>query len=246
MSSKSTEDRGLVQAVTAHCGAVLPPPDQWFAPKGWPDSLALCILDSIWSLGADYEGVVRPIIKRYREHRTAEGATPESDSAQDLVSVIERVGGAAAFAAQIANQRPAHSKPGAPLKAESVLRSAQMLVAEGIDSTSDLRSAVALPHAPLKAAWRGVPGNGPASWRYLLMLAGDEHIKPDRMVRRFVSSAPGVDTPTLTAVRAADLLSASATEQKVGLRVLDHTVWRYQSGLSRASSVVRSSVDLAG
>ena len=65
------------------------------------------------------------------------------------------------------------------------------------------------------------------------MLAGDENIKPDRMVRRFVTSALGVAERSRSMVQAADLLAASGIDQGVGLRVLDHTVWLYQSAKGR-------------
>jgi len=221
-----------VHAVTAHCRSVLPAKETWFAPPGWPNSLALCVLDAVWSLGSTYKTVVFPILDRYGDHRRAQGAAPEKDSGVDLIRVFDEVGGPRGFADKIGNHRPAHTKPGAPMKAASVRQAAQVLAQHGVTTTADLVAAVALPHQPLKAAWHRVPGNGVASWRYLLMLAGDEHIKPDRMVHRFVANALGAEERGLTMVRAADALAASAVHQEVGLRVLDHTVWLYQSGLA--------------
>jgi hypothetical protein len=199
-----------VEAVTAHCRAVLGPKDKWRAPPGWPGCLALCLLDSAWSIDSDYEAVVRPLVGRYRDHRRAQGATPEQDSLADLLTLYEQVGGPDGFAARIGNRRPAHTKPGAPSRAQAVHSTAEALLAAGVDTTADLLRSVAGPHGGLKRAWRRVPGNGTAGWRYLLMLAGDEHVKPDRMVRRFVSAALPVEAGTITLDRAARLLEASA------------------------------------
>lgn len=222
-----------VNAVTAHCRGVLPDKEAWFAPRGWPESLALCILDAIWSLDSTYETVVFPVLDRYRDYRRAQAAVPETDSGPDLIRVIDEMGGPTEFADRIGNHRPAHTKAGAPLKSASVRQAAQVLVHHGVSTTDDLLDSVAAAHQPLKVAWHRVPGNGVASWRYLLMLAGDDHIKPDRMVRRFVTDALGVEERTLSMVRAADLLAASAVQQQVGLRVLDHTVWLHQSAAAR-------------
>jgi len=42
------------------------------APDGYPDSLALCIIDSIYSTGARYSSVVN-VVGRYRDYRTGQG-----------------------------------------------------------------------------------------------------------------------------------------------------------------------------
>ena len=54
----------------------------------------ISILDSIWSMGVNYDQHVVPVISRYRKFRQDEGADPEKDSAADLVSVFDRLGGA--------------------------------------------------------------------------------------------------------------------------------------------------------
>lgn len=225
-------DEREVDAVTAYCLAVLGPKDEWLAPPGWPGSLALCLLDSAWSIDSDYEAVVRPLVGRYRDHRRAQGVAPEQDSLADLLRVYDEVGGPDGFAARIGNRRPAHTKPGAPSRAQAVHRTAEALLGAGVGTTADLLRAVAVPHGNLKRAWRRVPGNGAAGWRYLLMLAGDEHVKPDRMVRRFVAAALAAEAGKLTSEGAARLLEASADTQAV-TQLLDHTVWRFESARAR-------------
>ncbi len=111
---------------------------------------------------------------------------------------------------------------------------ARALADRGLDSTGDLRQAIATGQAePLERVWRAVPGQGSGiSWRYLLMLTGLPQIKPDRMIRRFVADAlqlAQVDPGT-----AAELLMAVAdTTPGVSVRALDHAIWRHQRSIRR-------------
>jgi hypothetical protein len=64
-----------VQRVAEHCRAVLGDLSLLPEPPGYPNSLALCVLDAIWSMGVRYTAVKR-VISRYRQHRSSLGADP--------------------------------------------------------------------------------------------------------------------------------------------------------------------------
>lgn len=70
-------DTNNVAALTAACEADLGDPALWFAPDGYPDSLALCIVDSIYSTGAHYSSVEK-IIRKYRDYRTSQGGDADT------------------------------------------------------------------------------------------------------------------------------------------------------------------------
>lgn len=56
--------KNLAAAVAEACKGL----DGWpeiTAPDGYPTSLALCTLDSLWSMGVRYSGVVN-VLDRYR------------------------------------------------------------------------------------------------------------------------------------------------------------------------------------
>jgi hypothetical protein len=57
-----------MEAVVKACAA-LGDPKEFERPEGYR-SLALCIIDAIWSMGVRYSGVVR-VIDRYRGERAA-------------------------------------------------------------------------------------------------------------------------------------------------------------------------------
>lgn len=219
-------DASTVDLVVAHSREVLGNPSDWRNPEGYPDSLALCLIDAIYSLGIGYDSHVVPVLTKYREHRRGEGADANSDTVDDLLGVFDRLGGAEAFASQIGTQHRTSTHPGAPLKAEAVEKAALLLVDHGVQTPADL---LAADPDKVKQAWRLLPGqrSSTTGWRYLLLLAGADEVKPDRMILRFVADAVG---ETVSTSYAGALVAATATRLGVPVRVLDHAIWRWQSG----------------
>jgi hypothetical protein len=173
--------------------------------------------------------VVR-VLDRYRELRRESGADPNTDSAGDLLKTIEKLGGAEAFADRLNNRQRTSTRNGA-LKAEAIERAATILVDRGIETPQHLLAAATTGNG-LRAAWQTIPGQRSSltGWRYLLLLAGKQEVKPDRMVRRFVADA--IDR-AVDADEAHALLRAAADLLGVPPRELDHQVWRHQRGRSR-------------
>ncbi|MEU5566146.1 hypothetical protein [Micromonospora musae] len=207
---------------------VLGPPPTWRPmPPGYPDSLALAVIDGIWSMGVRYKAVEN-VVGRYRRHRREAGGDPNRDGVRELVQHYEQVGGPERFAEQVDNRQRVSTHPGAVLKAEAVYRAGLSLQAVGIETCEQLRTAATgSDKARVKSVWLAVPGQASGiSWRYLLMLAGLPGVKPDRMIRRFVARAlDRADVPPEAAgclvEKAAELLDVSPTS-------LDHEIWRHE------------------
>lgn len=203
-------------------------------PAAWEplveyDSLAVAIIDSVWSLGVRYQGVLN-VIERYRALRTADGHDADHDSPEDLVNVISSVGGPAAFAERVNNRQRTSTRSGI-LKAEAVLLEAQMATSEGIATPGDLASADETRLVQLGIKWKLVPGQGSGlSWDYFLMLARLPGVKADRMVRRFVAAAGRPGEQAVSAREASTLVIEAAARLDVKSRDLDYAIWRYQSG----------------
>lgn len=107
-----------VQQVINHCRETLGEPTAWKLPDGYPDSLALAVIDAVWSLGVRYGGVVN-VNGRYRAYRASSRADADQDDLPDLLAVYQAVGGDEDFAARIGNHqktstglaRPARPRP---------------------------------------------------------------------------------------------------------------------------------------
>ncbi|TDC41406.1 hypothetical protein [Micromonospora sp. KC213] len=212
---------------------VLGSPDTWRPmPSGYPDSLALCVLDAIWSIGVRYEAV-KNVVSRYRECRRAEGGNADRDGASDLLQHVRLAGGPDRFADRLRNQQRVSTRPGAVRKAEAVYQAAEALSEAGIETVKDLRTVATGPdEARVKRAWLALPGQrSGVSWHYLLMLARLPGVKPDRMICRFVARALGRDR--IAPAEAVTLVMQAAERLDVSPTALDHEIWRYERPVRR-------------
>ncbi|CQD08022.1 heme peroxidase superfamily protein [Mycolicibacterium conceptionense] len=209
---------------------VLGNPEHWFRPDGYPDGLALCIIDSIQSTGSHYSSVLN-VVRRYRRYR---GDAANTDGTAELLATFDACGGVDGWARAIGNQKPASTRNGASLKAAVIQQVARNLHYDGVRTTDDLRARGALEpgndarRRATKKLWTSVEAQSSGiTWNYALMLAGLPGVKADRMVTRFVSRAlDGVD---LSPEAAASLVREAARLMDVPATDLDHAIWRKES-----------------
>lgn len=222
----------MVEAIRA-----ILPPCALQEPEGYWSS-ALCLIDAVWSLGIRY-GTVRAVVARYC---TAAGLGQPLGRGDDegrshgIVDFLELTGNRdpVDLAKTLFRNEGRTSSKGGILKAEACVRTAEVLNAEGVDSVADLKARA--HDMELEAAFRTIPGQGPGtSWRYLLMLAGVQDVKVDRMIRGFVADALNVRTRSVSAGRADELFKAAQQElvadrADLTMLALDNHVWKVQSG----------------
>lgn len=209
-------------------------------PDGWRH-LPLCIVDSVFSLRLNYDSHVRPVLERFAERTSIrlEGL-PDDVFASDpdevgISQLLDDYRGwdERRLADELFGAR--YTTPGAgTLKAGAAFEAARRLRKQGVDIRRDLIERSAEDDA-VKQAWLDVSGLGMASWRYVLILAGAEEVKPDIMIRRFVAGALKEDIDQVPAARAAALFKEAhrrlrENHPSLSLRTLDHAVWRVQSG----------------
>jgi hypothetical protein len=192
--------------------------------------LPLCIIDAVFSLGARY-AATRNTVRRFcafaRSHWMCN--TPAGLAVSKFIAMYDTLG-IPSMAEQVYQNRQRTSPRQGILKAEAVLRFAETLRDFGVE---DLRGAADIRATPsFEAAIRRIPGQRSGiSLAYFYMLTGSEdHVKPDRMVRRFVEHAihRSLDSQALSdaLVRASALLREEYPH--LTPRALDALVWRYQ------------------
>jgi hypothetical protein len=220
--------------VLAHVRAVLGDAEGWSAPTTY-QGVAVALIDSIWSIGVRYSGVLN-VVERYRRLRSEQEADADRDDPVQLIAVIERCGGPADFAEQVRNRQRTSSRSGI-LKADAVLRAALVLRELHITTPADLQAAAAEDLDALRSRWRAIPGQGSGiSLNYFLMLCGMPGVKGDRMIRRFVASALGdANELAVDPARAVALVQAAATRLDVSDRTLDLAIWQHESEQAQAS-----------
>jgi hypothetical protein len=224
--SPSTIGDSELAAVLRHLAELGDPVDWKPAPEY--RSMALSVLDAIWSIGVRYGGVLN-VIARYSAARVEQGADPQVDTPSDLVAFIDGCGSAEEFAASVANRQRTSSTNGI-LKADAVRQAATLLVTQNVETPAVLRSLDSVARQRLEERWRGIRGQASGlSWDYFVMLNGMSGVKADRMIRRFVAEALDLRESDVPPARARTLVVAASDELGIDARVTDFAVWEAMS-----------------
>lgn len=211
----------LVKAIAEDLGD----PSGWSAPVEFRDSLALCTLNSAYSLRGS-SAAAKKMLARYRAIRP----TADTDNGLDLMRAMDSAGGPGDFARDVL--RNESKLPGTNrLRPEGIYEGLSRLAAldSPVTTTEHLRTAAISVNTSAKTAWLSVKGFGPLAWSYLIMNAGiTTETKPDVMVQRYLARVLG-DEKILTPALTRHLLQLAAVELNVEPRDLDRAIWRHES-----------------
>lgn len=220
-----------VATLAAKCRELFGDETLWFEVAGYR-SVALCIIDSIYSTGSHYNSVIN-VVARYVAYRAEQGANAYDDGVEELLGSFQELGGSDAWADMVYNRKPAHTKVAALLKSEVIYRAAVDLKDQGIQSAKELKKQISTPQglSELEKIWLRLPSQSSGiSFNYFLILAGYQSVKPDRMVLKFIEEHTSLIGRNLGAKKATELISRVAALYPTEARKLDHVVWRYSSG----------------
>jgi hypothetical protein len=230
-----TENQKLIYS---KCVAELDLADARLSDEYYYDSLPLCIVDSVYSIGVDYPGTRNTVI-RYCDRENVQRISTPLGSASDAYTVDQLLSNIAQYSdsdfgavSLFGNRRRTSSRNGI-LKAEAVYRFATVLAQNGIQTLNDIRSASAETISAIESQIKIIPGQRSGiSFSYFLMLSGDDgHMKIDRWLLRFVGDALGVARYNNVSQAYEDLLVVCSELQRaypnLTPRLLDHTIWSY-------------------
>lgn len=205
-------------------------------PARWTH-LALCVIDAVWSINANYDTVVVPICRAYAAERELPDPLLPIDRADEVIGTSAerqldelvadiRDRGVEWFVANVGNRQWTSTGGRRVRKADAVLRYAEILTGHGVHTLTDAAAVITDDprRTTVETALRTVPGHGRGiRLGYLWMLAGEEHaIKPDRMVLRWVHTAigrtPGIDEARELIAEVARLCAVTPWE-------LDNAIW---------------------
>lgn len=217
-----------IEQLRTVCVRDLGDPAGWPEPTGYPNSLALCIIDAIYVTGARHL-TVQKVVERYRTHRAGQGGDADTDGAPELLASVHEVGGPEPWASEIGNRRPTSTARNAPLRAVALVRVAQALIELGIETTADLRAAAEDVErcGKARAAWCAVPGQQSGfTWSYLVLLAQVPEVRVHTAVAGYVVREVGAVDP-VAGLRAVSRFAGW------DLHALHHAIWRFESGRRR-------------
>ncbi|MEW6526768.1 MAG: hypothetical protein AB1444_08900 [Spirochaetota bacterium] len=211
-------------------------------------SLPLCVIDSVWSLGVKYESVKQVVsryckyfkLKRIRENRYSIPPKEDQESISNFFYKMSILG-VAKFTDEIFGKRQRTSTKNGILKTEAVFQFATVLKKYKVDYFQDLNKIVS--NTDFEADIKKIPGQSSGiSLKYFLMLAGEEDlIKPDRMIVNFLYDITGKN---ITAYEAQLILVHVCNGLKCKYphltpRLLDHIIWNYKRMHNTISSTRR-------
>jgi len=225
-----------VSIVSEYAKTVLPLETATLSEAFRYQSLPLCVIDAVFSIGVKYDSTRRVVI-RYCDHTSqrrirSSTAQPPPEQQESMTTFCTRPeqSDVEQMAVQVYKNRQRTSTKAGILKAEAVLLFAQALRSFGIEYLQDVPQ-VADSNA-FESVIRLIPGQRSGiSLQYFWMLAGSEaFVKPDRMVIRFLESALGRPVGIAEAI---GLLREASSQLNTDFpnmnpRLLDHEVWKYQ------------------
>lgn len=220
-----------VQLLVAYCRSNLDLTTLVHAAEYGYANLPLCIIDCVFSIGVRYEAV-RNTIQRFCAY-TAVNTPYSGASAEYRVSDLMRLYldyPLDFIVTQVYRNKQRTSTRGGILKAEAVLRVAEVLSVLSVETLEDFEAVAG--SEKFEAAFLQIPGQrSGVSLRYFYMLTGSvNHIKPDRMILRFIQSAIG-RSPKIDEAHRLILDCCHElvdTYPDLNPRILDHQIWLFQ------------------
>ncbi|WP_308161609.1 hypothetical protein [Mycolicibacterium goodii] len=202
-------------------------------------SLSLCIADAVWSIGAHYDNVVVPLVRKLAVNFGVNQPTvPMGERlGPDPLPLAELAGVSVEELVSLTNRQNTSTRSGIR-KADAALRHIHAFRVHGV---GDLSDAIVLfgdeeRFAAVNADLRKIPGDGAHAVRrdYLWMLIGqDDLIKPDRMVLRWFRHHGVIVDPVGARDLIAALVPAVSTRLKrpVTTWEIDHALWNAGRGM---------------
>jgi hypothetical protein len=204
-------------------------------------SLPLCVIDAIFSIGVRYEGT-RNVVKRFCEVekiqriRGDRNKLPDVSNQFSVSQYLIRYGNTRPeiLAANIFENFQRTSTRNGILKAEAVGTFMRELRKRKVDFLQDIPKISG--DEGFENAIKSIPGQKSGiSLQYFFMLSGDNTlVKPDRMVLRFLAGAfPGIAFDVRRATLVLQEICKYIRLNKgidISPRELDHWIWRNERG----------------
>lgn len=222
-----------IDSVSKVCEALFDLGQLKLSPGYYYDSLPLCVMDAVFSIGVRYASTQKTV-KNYcsyfglREYNLEHDLAGDKHTISQLVENLSRMDSEKNADIIFKNHQRTSTRNGI-LKADAVLMFAKILQKYGLETLKDMLC----EEFPAKAEEEllGIPGQGSGlSVRYFCMLAGDDNkAKPDRHVLRFLKQYIGQE---FTIVQAQEVLTQTVKSlvpryPNLTVRLLDHTIWNY-------------------
>jgi hypothetical protein len=226
-----------VSLIVAHSTKVLPLAEARLGDGYFYQSLPLCVINAVFSIGVRYEGVENAV-KRYcdnyelqmvRDPREIFPDISNQESISSFCNKMQEIGSEGMATSILKNTQRTSSQSGI-LKSEAVYRFAVVLRTYGVEYLQDIERVLA--NSAFEKDISVIPGQGSGvSLKYFFMLAGSEDlIKPDRMIDAYLFTILGrkVDSAEAQEILFEASRQINLYYSHITARSLDHEIWKYQ------------------
>lgn len=231
------EEKTGTQALGDYCDRVLNLKNARLGDEYFYQSLPLCVLDAVFSIGVKYEGT-RQVVIRYCDYfklnriRDDKDMSPPHSAQESIMVFLNRIDsfGIDQFASEVLRNRQRTSPRNGILKSQAVRQFSNVLKRHKVDYLQDIPNAYA--NEKMKMEIRDIPGQGSGiSLKYFFMLSGSEDlIKPDRHIKDFIQEAidKRVNDDDAQELLHGTCIILREKHNYLTPRLLDYTIWNYQ------------------
>ncbi|MCK8825788.1 hypothetical protein [Fuchsiella alkaliacetigena] len=203
-------------------------------------SLSLCVIDAVFSVGVNYTATRNTVIKycqhfnlkRIRDNKNKIPSKKEQQSISNFLSKMNKLG-IDKFTEEIFDNRQLTSPSNGILKSKAVYQFTEVLREFNVDYFQDINKIIR--NYEFKKNIKSISGQKSGiSLNYFFMLAGfDNFIKPDRMVLRFLQGILKRKVNLTQAqnllIKASDTLKKDYNFKSINPKLLDYQIWKYES-----------------
>lgn len=179
--------QGLIIVLAKHCDNVLNLSKAKLSDEYFYQSLPLCVIDAVYSIGVKYEST-KETVKRYcndfnlQRIKNNKDLMPNQDTQESIEAFLKKINliGVDTFTEKMFDNKQRTSTNNGILKSEAVYRFAKTLKNHSVNYFQDVTKVIVKSN--FEKDIRSIPGQRSGiSLRYFYMLSGsDNFIKPDR------------------------------------------------------------------
>ena len=224
-----------IKIIASYCEENLNLDDLELSEGYYYQSLPLCVIDAVFSIGVKYESTRNTVIKycdyfnlkRIRDTKESFPKKEEQESISDFINKLIYLG-TKVFSEEVFKNKQRTSATNGILKAEAVLHFANLLKDFELEYLQDVHKIMYNDEFENKI--KLIPGQKSGiSLNYFFMLCGsNEFIKPDRMVLRFLEGIlkrkVGIEEAQIILKSVSENLKEKYSD--ITPRKLDHTIWK--------------------
>ena len=229
--------QALIIVLAKHCDNVLNLSKAKLSDEYFYQSLPLCVIDAVYSIGVKYEST-KETVKRYCNYfnlqriKNNKDLMPNQDTQESIEAFFNKMNriGVDTFTEKIFDNRQRTSTNKGILKSEAAYRFAKTLKNHDVNYFQDVTKVVLKSN--FEKDIKSIPGQRSGiSLRYFYMLSGSNNfIKPDRHLLKFLRDGLNEN---IDLNMAEHLISGACNILKLKYnhlspRLLDHSIWNYQ------------------